>query len=325
MDTNLNSLFPVKPLLEDRLGTDCFESIPVSPGVYRFYNDDGELLYVGKAKNLRRRLFSYKRAKAGQVSRKVGRLISQVEEIVWVETETERDALLLENRMIRGDRPPFNHANKEPETYYYVYLNPNAENGNALEFRLAMRIHKETDPVHWHGCFKGHRMVRQSFGCLLRMLWMSVHGMSDPMHLPVQLSRNLTPMRYLLPLGLTDPTTFRRKENPVSIGALDGLETRRCRNSGKAQGIRARKALEMPGMLTGLVQSWIKGENCEILDWIVVQIECGEKLPLFQRLHLENHLEILRRFYDQKLVPHRIMRGERERVEQNELDDLMVG
>ena len=314
MDTNLNSLFPVKPLLEDRLGTDCFESIPASPGVYRFYNDDGELLYVGKAKNLRRRLFSYKRAKAGQVSRKVGRLISQIEEIVWVETETERDALLLENRMIRGDRPPFNHANKEPETYYYVYLNPNAGNENALEFRLAMRIHKETDPVHWHGCFKGHRMVRQSFGCLLRMLWMSVHGVSDPMHLPVQLSRNLTPMRYLLPLDLIDPTTFRGKESPVSTRSSDVCDIRRCQNYDKA-----------PKMPTDLIEMWIKGENCEILDWFVVQIECGEKLPLFQRLHLENHLEILRRFYDQKLVPHRIIRGERERVEQNELDDLMVG
>lgn len=283
----IKPLFEAQPLLEHRLGTERFEPIPPTPGVYRFYDASGELLYVGKAKNLRQRLFSYKRARAGQVSRKVARLISRISDMVWVETESEQDALLLENRMIRGDRPPFNHANKEPETYYFVYLKPDEELG--LEFRLAMRIHDETEESFWHGCFKGHRVVRQSFGCLLRLLWMAVHGVSDPMFLPVQLSRNLTPMRYQLP--------------PVQS----------CQNPGNAQ-----------GMPSGLIHSWINGESCEILDWFVVQIECGKKLPLFQRLHLEYHLEILKWFYDSRLVPHRLMRGEKSRIEQDEVDDMIV-
>lgn len=280
MDNHRTSLqfFDSYPLLELRLGRERFEAIPSTPGVYRFYDAEGELLYVGKAKNLRRRLFTYKRAKAGQVSGKVARMISRISDMVWVETETERDALLLENRMIRGGRPPFNHANKEPETYYFVYLKQDENLG--LEFRLAMRIHDKTDPAYWHGCFKGHRVVRQSFGCLLRLLWMAVHGVSDPMHLPVQLSRNLTPMRYRLLLYRDD--------------------------------------------LAGLVHSWIRGESCEILDWFVVQIECGNRLRPFDVLHLEHHLEVLKIFYDTKLVPHRNMRGERGRIEQEEMDDLLI-
>tara|TARA_R100001143_G_scaffold63593_1_gene73140 strand:+ start:52221 stop:53114 length:894 start_codon:yes stop_codon:yes gene_type:complete len=281
------NLFEPQPLLENRLGAERFEAIPQKPGVYRFYDASGELLYVGKAKNLRRRLFSYKRAVAGKVSRKVARLISRISEMVWVETESEQEALLLENRMIRGDRPPFNHANKEPETYYFVYLKPDEKSG--LEFRLAMRIHEETEESYWYGCFKGHRLVRQSFGCLLRLLWMAEHNVSDPMFLPVQLSRNLTPMRYRLLLS-------DHSHNPGSKQRLP----------------------------SDLIHFWITGESCEILDWFVVQIECGKKLPLFHRLHIENHLEILKHFYDTKLVPHRSMRGEKTRIEQDEVDDMII-
>lgn len=164
MESKSITLFPAEPLLEQRLGRERFEAVPTSPGVYRFYDSSGALLYVGKAKNLRSRLFSYKRARAGGVSRKVAEMIGQIASFVYVETETERDALLLENRMIRGDRPPYNHANKQPETYYFVYLKPGE---TELEFRLAMRIHEETDEAFWHGCFKGHAPVRQSFGCIL--------------------------------------------------------------------------------------------------------------------------------------------------------------
>jgi len=246
---------------------------------------------VGKAKNLRRRLFSYKRAKAGQVSRKVAEMIGQINSMVWVETESEREALLLENRMIRGARPPYNHANKEPETYYFIYIKPD-ETG--VEFRLAMRIHEETDQRYWYGCFKGHAAVRRSLGCLLRLMWMAVHGIKNPMHLPVQLTRNLTPMRYSLPLDLK---AIRREENPV----------------------------EMPGMLTGLIDSWIQGESCKLLDWIVVQIDCGEHLAPFHVRFLETHLDILKTFFDRKLVPHRKLRGESRHIKQEELDDLLVG
>jgi hypothetical protein len=284
MENHLTSLFPAEPLLEQRLGAERFESIPPSPGVYRFYSRTGELLYVGKAKNLRRRLFSYKRAKAGGVSRKVSRMIGQIASFVYVETETERDALLLENRMIRGERPPFNHVNKQTEAYYFVYLKPD-ESG--LEFRLAMRIHEDTEEAYWHGCYKGHTPVRQSLGCLLRLLQMAEYGIQSPMHLPVQLTRNLTPMRYWLP--------WRGGESPALQNGIQYL-----------------------------LERWIKGESCEILDWFIVQIECGKRLTPFQTLHLEYHLECLKRFYDQKLVRHRNMRGDRNLIGQEDVDDLMV-
>lgn len=284
VQNSTSQLFPARPLLEERLGRKRFDGIPASPGVYRFYDCEGMLLYVGKAKNLRRRLFSYKRSKAGRVSRKVARLISRIHEVVWVETESEREALLLENRMIRGDRPPFNHANKEPETYYYVYLKPEKE---GLEFRLTMKIHDETEKENWYGCFKGHSMVRQSFGSLLRLLWMAEHGVKNPMHLPVQLTRNLTPMRFTMPWWTGDSDS-----GDISLMHMLG--------------------------------DWMKGESCDILDWFVVKIECGNRLTQFQKRYLETHLECLKTFYDKKLVRHRKLRKGRKLIAQEEFDDLLV-
>ena len=284
MDTQTSSLFSAEPLLERRLGKETFDAIPPVPGVYRFYDHRGELLYVGKAKNLRTRLFSYKRAKPGQVSRKVSGLIGNIRSFVYVETPTERDALLLENRMIRGERPPYNHANKETETYYFLYLRPHPE---GLEFRLAMRIHEETGQEYWHGCFKGHAPVRRSMGCLLRLLWMAEHGVSDPMHLPVKLNRNLTPMRFTLPWNIT-------RSPSLSSG------------------------------LPELLNRWIRGESDELADWLVVQIEAGRRLTLFQRLWLEYHLDQLAGFYRKKLVRHHSLRNGRARIAQEELDDLLI-
>lgn len=284
MDQVSSPFFQPQALLEERLGKDCFQALPKTPGIYRFYNHAGSLLYVGKAKNLRSRLFTYKRARAGSVSRKVSKLIGRISSFEIVETETEQDALLLENQMIRTERPPFNHANKQTEAYYFVYLKPDEA---GIEFRLSMRIHEETDESYWHGCFKGHTPVRRSFGCLLRLLWMAEQGDSSPHYLPVQLTRNLTPMRFLM--------KWRDKNSPS------------LRND----------AAEM-------LLNWTRGENCSILDWLVVQIECGNDLTRFETLHLEHHLECLKSFYDRKLVRHKTIRGERRHIGQNELDDLLV-
>lgn len=284
MDSKTLHLIEPEPLLEERLGTDTFASIPRTPGIYRFYDSDGTLLYVGKAKNLRNRLFSYKRAKPGQVSRKVSRLIGHIDRFEIEETGTERDALLLENRWIREKRPPFNHANKQTEAYYFIYFKPSE---TELEFRLAMRIHDETKPDSWYGSFKGHAPVRRSLGCLLQLLWMSEHEISQPHHLPVQLTRRLTPMRYVMPFSSDSPSQLYHVQS--------------------------------------LLQQWFLGESCEILDYLMVRVEYGNKpLNTFQTRFIEDRLHHLKNFYDRALTRYRHLRGERRIIPQDELDDLVV-
>lgn len=278
-----NELFGSEPLLEKRFGKEVFSNVPSTPGIYRFYDTCGKLLYVGKSKNLKKRLCTYKRAKPGRVSRKVGQMISRVARFDIEETETERDALLLENQWIREHRPPYNHANKQTEAYYHIYFLPGRKR---YEFRLSMSIHEETDQKHWFGAFKGHAPVRRALGSLLQLLWMTENGHSSPFHLPVQLTRRLTPVRFILHTRNTSPL------NQWDAAAM--------------------------------ANQFFMGESCEILEFLATRIEHGETLSLFETRFLEDRLHHLKSFYDRKLQPYRFMRGSRQLIDRNELDDLVV-
>ncbi|MDZ7691426.1 MAG: nucleotide excision repair endonuclease [Balneolaceae bacterium] len=183
--------------LEDRLGSDFFEELPKEPGIYKMFGRNGILLYVGKAKNLRNRLFTYRRAKVGKTSRKTVRLIRMVHRIEYERCIDEKEALLLENNLIRKQRPEFNRAKKSPETYYFIHLK---QEDTGLLFKLNMRRH-QANCWQTFGAFKGHTMVRKALGALLRLLYIAEHDVDAPQNLPSVLLKNLTPMDYLLPVG----------------------------------------------------------------------------------------------------------------------------
>ncbi len=197
--------------LEDRLGADFFGDLPTEPGIYKMFGRDGSLLYIGKAKNLRNRLFTYRRAKVGKASRKTIRLIRMVHNIEFELCKDEKEALLQENRLIRQHRPEFNHAKKSPETYYFVHFQLK---GDSLRFKLNM---KQESQNTWQtfGAFKGHLIVRKALGGLLRLLYIAVHQVDSPHHLPPVLVKNLTPLNYRLPLP--------KKENIVERELLANL------------------------------------------------------------------------------------------------------
>ena len=90
------------------------------PGVYQMFDDSGELLYVGKAKNLKNRVTSYFRASG--LSAKTMALVARIADIEVTVTTTERDALLLEHNLIKQYRPPYNILLKDDKSYPYIYL-----------------------------------------------------------------------------------------------------------------------------------------------------------------------------------------------------------
>jgi hypothetical protein len=105
-------LFPEpKPLLE-HLGSAFFHAVPRDPGVYRFLDANGKLLYVGKARDLRARLNAYR--SVARVSRRVRRLVSRIHSVTWEVCSSETAALLRENDLLRTLRPPFNRLGVWP-------------------------------------------------------------------------------------------------------------------------------------------------------------------------------------------------------------------
>ncbi len=95
-------------------------SLPASPGVYRYYDKEGKILYVGKAKNLRKRVSSYfnKKPESG----KLRVLVKKINDIKFIVTETELDALLLENNLIKKLQPRYNVLLKDDKNFPWLCI-----------------------------------------------------------------------------------------------------------------------------------------------------------------------------------------------------------
>ncbi|RDB03718.1 excinuclease ABC subunit UvrC [Runella aurantiaca] len=92
--------------------------IPTEPGVYRYFSEEGEIIYVGKAKNLKNRVSSY--FVKNHSDRKTRRLVSQIRRIEYTIVHTEFDALLLENQLIKRYQPRFNILLRDDKTYPFI-------------------------------------------------------------------------------------------------------------------------------------------------------------------------------------------------------------
>src|SRR5262245_31137679 len=94
------------------------KALPAKPGVYLFRAARDDVLYVGKAKSLRSRVRSYFRG--GDTRAGLDRMIERVERIEVIVTQTEAEALHLEQNLIRRHRPPFNVRLRDDKSYPYI-------------------------------------------------------------------------------------------------------------------------------------------------------------------------------------------------------------
>jgi excinuclease ABC subunit C len=96
-------------------------TLPTTPGVYMYKNAEGEVIYVGKAKNLRARVRSYLLEAATQDA-KTGSLMREACDVEYIIVENEREALALENNLIKQKKPRFNILLRDDKTYPYIKL-----------------------------------------------------------------------------------------------------------------------------------------------------------------------------------------------------------
>jgi len=113
MDHALNKYFSqLEPIVRN---------LPHKPGVYQYFDDKGRIIYVGKAKDLRKRVGSYF-AKINSISGKVQMLVRRIADIKYIVVETEQDALLLENNLIKKYLPHYNVALKDDKTFPWICI-----------------------------------------------------------------------------------------------------------------------------------------------------------------------------------------------------------
>ena len=97
------------------------KNLPQKPGVYQFLDEKNKIIYVGKAKNLKKRVSSYF-SKINSVTGKVKMLVRKIADIKYIVVSTEQDALLLENNLIKKYMPHYNVALKDDKTFPWICI-----------------------------------------------------------------------------------------------------------------------------------------------------------------------------------------------------------
>jgi excinuclease ABC subunit C len=139
------------------------ESLPSEPGVYLFESESGKVLYVGKAQNLRSRVRSYFQA-GGDGRVQIPRLVERIADVQVLVTPTVKDALLLENELIKRHKPPFNVRLRDDKQYLALRLDP----GERWP-RLQMVRRFRRDGAHYFGPYTSSGAMREAVSNLRRI------------------------------------------------------------------------------------------------------------------------------------------------------------
>jgi excinuclease ABC subunit C len=131
------------------------------PGIYQMFSESKEIIYVGKAKNLKKRVSSYFQKQDHTPKTKV--MVKQIRDIQVVVTGSENEALILENQLIKQHKPRYNVIFRDDKTYPYIYLSDE-------KFpRLSIHRGRQSKKGHYFGPFTGSSSARYSISLMQKL------------------------------------------------------------------------------------------------------------------------------------------------------------
>lgn len=183
-----------------RFGELFFKEVPQCAGVYFFVGEDGEILYIGKADDLRRRLLSYCALKPGRAEDHTLEMVDRARQLRWELHSSGKEALLRESELLHALKPPFNIAGTWGESYLSIGIRSlkAARSGSVryvrMEFQLSWR--RIGRDFQTFGCYKHRARVKAGYSALLRLLYVACGEKSRP-YLPARLCQASPAYSYI--------------------------------------------------------------------------------------------------------------------------------
>ena len=245
------------------------------PGIYQMFDRSGELLYVGKAKNLKKRLASYFR-KTG-LSPKTAALVARIHQVEITVTANETEALILEHNLIKTNRPPYNILLRDDKSYPYIFIS------SGEEFpRISMHRGAKNKRGEYFGPYPNAGAARDSLSFLqktfkIRQCEDSVYKNRSRPCLQYQIKRCTAPcVNYITPedydKDLRHTRLFLKGESDVLMRELaDQMDS-------AAEALEFERAAELRDQITALrsVQSrQVIEEGSGDLDIVAANLEAG--------------------------------------------------
>ena len=183
---------------------ETIKQLPSSPGVYQYFDKNGRLLYVGKAKNLANRVKSYWRftpelGPNTNLSHRISKMIEQTVSMNYIVVNSEHDALILENSLIKQLNPKYNILLRDDKTYPYIYIDLSQE---YPRFDITRKVIQSKDILYYGPYSVGARDILNSIydicklvqkkGCLKSKklcLYYQIEKCLGPCELPISRER----------------------------------------------------------------------------------------------------------------------------------------
>jgi predicted GIY-YIG superfamily endonuclease len=236
-------LFPDPQPLVERLGRDFFRQLPESPGVYLMHDAADVVLYVGKAKNLRKRLNSYRVANSDRMARRHLRLLRAVARIQLQACTDERAALMKEAELLRSLRPKFNRAGTWPAP-------PRFFAWRCCDDQIRITV-ADAPPADWLACGPLGRRAPILRGAAARLLWVATFPGLGFTGLPIGWFHGVFAPEIIVPCGpLIGPAALKLE------GLLNGQSAEFC------DWVRA----QMPGTLNRFDQTALDAEFENLME-----------------------------------------------------------
>jgi hypothetical protein len=166
-----------------KFGGSLIDQVPLEPGIYRFFDRSGALIYVGKAIRLRRRLQQYRNASRLRRHRKMRRILKDAASLSFEVCTSHREACLRELEVIQSLRPRLNVSGAYSFLYPMIGVSFDPASGSlevVLSSAPARVARGAFGEIRWHGSFRSRTWTREAYTALSELLEFSAHRVRVP-------------------------------------------------------------------------------------------------------------------------------------------------